>query len=178
MLANIPRQNQFVFCFNDRYLAGFRKDFRSVPRYRQDLAMTNVNLGEMLAIMGRYDDAGAALDKALPLRKALADEFPDNKTYALELGSCYSVIANVVQFRGDPAGSLAWFAKGLARIDPVLKEDGPQLRKRSAVMLLDREVVARAELAKAPPQAPIAPGAGLDAERQALGIISARSVGP
>ena len=70
---------------------------RSVATVRPDLAASLTNLGNRLADLGRYDEALAATEEAVAIRRALADAcpaafLPDLARSLNVLGDCYAAL--------------------------------------------------------------------------------------
>jgi serine/threonine-protein kinase len=98
-------------------------EFPDVPEYRQDLAETYSNLGELLHNLGRRtgpDGAEAAHRSALAIRKKLADDY-----------------ANVPEFREDLAASHNNLGLVLADLDRVTGQDGADSAHRAALAIYE-----------------------------------------
>jgi tetratricopeptide (TPR) repeat protein len=70
---------------------------RSVATVRPDLAASLTNLGNRLADLGRYDEALAATQESVAIRRALADAcpaafLPDLARSLNVLGDCYAAL--------------------------------------------------------------------------------------
>src|SRR5206468_2986517 len=61
--------------------------------------------------------------RALALREKLAADFPTVLAYAVDLGGSYCNFGNLVHKRGEAAASLAWHAKAVATLRPVLAQE-------------------------------------------------------
>jgi serine/threonine-protein kinase len=102
--------------------------------HRRDLAMVYNNLGNIQVELGRFDEAGATHDKALALRKALAEEEPDVQSALSDLS--YS------------EHNLGWLDSKVGRIDSALAHyhRAAELREK-ALDLAPTRIHYRAELA-------------------------------
>jgi serine/threonine protein kinase len=93
------------------------------PRSRKDLGMTYTNVADLLVGLARYDEAAGAAEKAVAVRERLAADFSAVLSFGVELGAAYGVMGDLLRKRGQPEPSLAWYAKALAKLEPILAAD-------------------------------------------------------
>src|SRR5262249_19759684 len=94
-----------------------------VVAYQQELAAAHSNLGSVLVDLKLFDEARAEHEEALAIRKKLADALPNRALHQIELGGGYCNVGVLIRDRGDPAGSLEWFAKAVEVLAPVHAQD-------------------------------------------------------
>ena len=58
-------------------------------------ALSHSSVGEILCVLGRYDESKAANEKALSIREALASEVPSAVEYTSNLGASYASFGNL-----------------------------------------------------------------------------------
>jgi serine/threonine-protein kinase len=97
--------------------------FPTVPAYRQELAGNHSSLGRLLAALGKGPEAEAQDHRAIALHEQLAADFPTVPQYAVQLGGGYCNLGNLARERGEAAASLAWYAKAVATLRPVLERE-------------------------------------------------------
>jgi tetratricopeptide (TPR) repeat protein len=94
-------------------------EFRSVPRYRQDLASGFNNLALVLEDQGKLEESAAATRQAIALREQLVKHFPLALDYAVTLGGTYGNLAALLKDQGRPAESLEWYDKAVNILEPA-----------------------------------------------------------
>jgi serine/threonine-protein kinase len=118
---------------------GLVADFPAVPVYRRDLAASFNNLGALLANLSRWEEAEAAYHAARGWQEQLAADFPAVPDYAVDLAHTYGNLGNVRQESGQPEASLDWYAKAIARLEPVLGAEPRMVRARHSLRSAHRE---------------------------------------
>jgi serine/threonine protein kinase/tetratricopeptide (TPR) repeat protein len=158
-LKRLNRQAEAVDAY--RTAAAHRKklvdDLPEVAKYRENLAYTYNGLGVLLRRLGKFSEAADVHQAELPHRERLAKDFPDAPGQLLNLAGCYSNLGSVIKDGGKPLESLDWFARAIARLDPLLDEKKPwyaaaklfkrnaHLGRADALVKLDRHAEALAD---------------------------------
>jgi eukaryotic-like serine/threonine-protein kinase len=99
------------------------RDFPRMPLYHQDLANTLEPLGLLLWDLGQRPAAGQAVRRALKIRKRLATDFRAVPLYRLELAGSSVNFGNLLQRQGEVEASLAWYARAIALLDALVKQE-------------------------------------------------------
>ncbi len=100
------------------------KDFPSIPTYRSDLASAAVDLGQILTMQGRFDQANLQLMKSKSINEQLVHEFPDVNMYKRGLSGTYRFLGELYRAQGQWSESLEWFDKAIAIIKPITERQG------------------------------------------------------
>jgi serine/threonine-protein kinase len=101
-------------------------DFPNMPDYRQELALTYNNLGNLLKDIGRTtgpDSAESAYRAALSLREKLASAYPKITDYGIALGGTYGNLGYLMNDAGQPLAALPWFDLAQSRLEPILTDN-------------------------------------------------------
>jgi tetratricopeptide (TPR) repeat protein len=78
--------------------ADFPSDFRSRPEFRQELARSHINWGNLLSDTGRLKEAEKDYDQALSIQRQLAADFPNQSDLHNDLaGTCLNIAALYAQ---------------------------------------------------------------------------------
>jgi serine/threonine protein kinase len=95
----------------DEAVRGFREaitlweklaaEFPAVPAYRQHLAGSHNNLGNLLANLGKRPEAEASHRRALELQQKLTAEFPAVPEYAQDLATSHNNLGNLLMDLGQ-----------------------------------------------------------------------------
>jgi tetratricopeptide (TPR) repeat protein len=105
-------------------------EFSTVPEYRQELARSYNNLGLFLKELGQWPAAEQAYRQAVEIQTKLAVDFPTVPQYCQEqAGSCVN-LGNVLRGQGQAEASLAWFAKAIALLEPLVQKKPDLITKR------------------------------------------------
>src|SRR5262249_14286134 len=99
--------------------------FPRVPGYREDLARSNNNLGEMLRDQGKYAVAEAALRQAVDLRERLVTDYPSVRSYQEALATSQLDFGYLFILQRQPGDALGWYGRALALLEP-LHQSGPR----------------------------------------------------
>src|SRR5262249_42119157 len=91
-----------------------------------ELAGSHNNLGYLLQGRGRLKEAEEAYRQALDIRQKLARDFPAVPGYRQDLGGTYGNLGNLERDNSHPQAALAWYAKALATLQPLLDRDSRQ----------------------------------------------------
>src|SRR5262249_47075880 len=87
-------------------------DFPARLEFRQDLAISYNNRGNLLRDAGRLQEAERDYDQALGIRKQLAADFPDQPALRNELATTCANLALLHQRRGDWAAAKRLLLEG------------------------------------------------------------------
>jgi serine/threonine protein kinase/tetratricopeptide (TPR) repeat protein len=77
-------------------------EFPAVPEYRQHLASSHINLGNVLAGQSQPDKAAEQYRKALAIFQKLADDFPAVPQYRRELASSHNNLGQLLAGQSQP----------------------------------------------------------------------------
>jgi len=77
-------------------------EFPSRPEFRQQLAATHINRGNLLSITGRPREAEKDYDQALDIQKQLATDFPTRPEFRKELATSYNNRGILLNNTGRP----------------------------------------------------------------------------
>jgi tetratricopeptide (TPR) repeat protein len=97
------------------------KDLPGEPDYRKELAKLLNNLGVVLRMQGKRDEARRAYLEAMDLKEDLVRAFPAMPEYRVSLAATYGNLANVTRDVGQAVESLDWYAKVLAVLEPIVE---------------------------------------------------------
>jgi tetratricopeptide (TPR) repeat protein len=89
-------------------------DFPSRPEFRQELARSHNNLGNLLSATGRLKEAEAAYGEALALRKQLAADFPSRPEFRQELARSHNDLGLLLNDTGRLKEAEAAYGEALA----------------------------------------------------------------
>ncbi|HMP04559.1 MAG TPA: tetratricopeptide repeat protein, partial [Gemmatales bacterium] len=89
-------------------------DFPTRPGFRQELASSHTNLGNLFKNTGRLREAEAAYADALALQKQLAADFPTRPGFRQELASSHTNLGNLFKNTGRLREAEAAYADALA----------------------------------------------------------------
>jgi tetratricopeptide (TPR) repeat protein len=89
-------------------------DFPNRPEFRQELATSHNNLGNLLRATGRLQEAEAAYRDALALQKQLAADFPTRPEFRQELASSHNNLGILLRDTGRPKEAEAAYRDALA----------------------------------------------------------------
>jgi serine/threonine-protein kinase len=103
-----------------------------VPEYRNRLAIGHTNLGNLLRELGQRPAAEAAYRQAVTLQEPLAAG-AGGSAYAIDLGKTTYNLGAFLSDSGDPQGSLEWYAKAIATLQPTPAPD-PESREVRLVL--------------------------------------------
>ena len=117
-------------------------DNPAVTEFRNDLALSHRNLGEVLSQTGRTSESEAEYRKALTIYRKLAEENPTVSEFRGNLADGHSSLAFLLHRSGQTAESQVEFKKALT-IRQKLADDSPAVTK------------IQADLAASPPQSGI-----------------------
>ena len=91
--------------------------------YRNELAESHNNLGSVLQDLKRLSEAEESLTSALEIHLQLSNEFPNVARYRLALGAEYVNLGHLNVERGRAADSLAWYAKAISLLEPLVTKE-------------------------------------------------------
>jgi serine/threonine-protein kinase len=118
--------------------------YADVPQYQIDRAATNNDLGLLLRSTKRADEARAAWERALADWNAL-DRLPAPPLeQTIDRAATLTNLADMARERGDTKGSVDWYGKAIASLDPIIR--GKQLGAASARQTVCKAYGGRAEL--------------------------------
>jgi serine/threonine protein kinase/WD40 repeat protein/tetratricopeptide (TPR) repeat protein len=181
--AEAPRWYLAALAAGDRLVADFPA-VADAPWFWATRGATLLNLGIHRALAGARSEARELFRKAVPLRLRLADEFPTNPTYAINLARLFAWQGTVLRDLGKIEDSAKVFreavrrqgaALGLRPGDPVFRELGSHCRIQLADVLvrLDKHADAAAAIREVPRLTPDDPARLFTAAR-----LLARCVAP
>jgi tetratricopeptide (TPR) repeat protein len=98
-------------------------EFPTVPAYRQELARSHNSLCLPLANLGKWPEAEAECRQALALYEQLAADCPTVPEYRQELAASSTNFGHVLRDQGEAEASLAWFAKAIALLAPLVQAE-------------------------------------------------------
>src|SRR5208337_4397341 len=93
--------------------ASLAADFPALPAYRQSLAMSHNNLGNLLQELGQRAAAEEQYRKALAIQEKLATDFPAVPAYQVSLGASSLNFGQLILDGGNPAESLKWYGRAI-----------------------------------------------------------------
>jgi tetratricopeptide (TPR) repeat protein len=93
-----------------------------VPEYRQELAMTHNNLGNLLQATGRVAEAEKAYRQALQLRERLVAEHPQVPQYRQELATTHNNLGVLLQATGRVAEAEKAYRQALQLREQLVAE--------------------------------------------------------
>jgi tetratricopeptide (TPR) repeat protein len=103
-----------------REALGIRKrlaaEYPNRPGYRDDLAQSHENLGNVLRQRGQTSEAKAAYRDALAIRKVLVADFPDRPEYHHTLATTQGRLGTLLRKIGQPKDAAAALGEALARL--------------------------------------------------------------
>jgi serine/threonine-protein kinase len=111
------RQMQAIFAELDRGHPG-------TPKYRQDLALSHNNLGNLLQARGQFKEAEDAYRQALAILETLARDFPTVPDYRRDLARSHNNLGFLLQARGQFKEAEDAYRQALA-IQEKLARDSP-----------------------------------------------------
>jgi serine/threonine protein kinase/tetratricopeptide (TPR) repeat protein len=133
-------------------------EFPDVPAYRQELAKSHNNRGNLLYALGKFDEAEAAYRIALKIKGQLADEFPDAPTYRWEFARSHNNLGLLLKDLGRLDEAETAFRKALGIQvplapklpgDPARRHDLASSHNNLAILLKAQKRYAEAETAHA-----------------------------
>jgi tetratricopeptide (TPR) repeat protein len=71
----------------------------------------------------RWPEATTQYRDAMAITEKLAHDFPTNRAYAVELGSCYLFYATSLREGGRPAEALDWYDKAINTFESMHRRD-------------------------------------------------------
>jgi hypothetical protein len=95
-----------------------------LPRTRDELSNILVNITEIQRMQGRLADARSNCDKAIAIREALIQEFPETRNLREKMGECWLRSGQVRAAAGDSKGAIADWRRALAFYETVSKPQG------------------------------------------------------
>jgi serine/threonine protein kinase/Tfp pilus assembly protein PilF len=98
-------------------------DFPAVPDYRQHLALSHNNLGNLFTGLGKRPKAQEQYRQALAIQAKLAADFPAVPRYQIDLGGSYCHLGNLVSASGRPRASLVWYEKAIRTLTATYEQD-------------------------------------------------------
>src|SRR5947209_7683200 len=103
-------------------------DFPSVPDYRHDWAKSHDNLGRLLIELRQLTEAEEVLRASVGVWERLAADTAGVVRYDLGRSWCYWCLGDVFRDKGELQQSLAWYAKALDTLEPLLQRE-PRLAR-------------------------------------------------
>jgi tetratricopeptide (TPR) repeat protein len=128
-------------------------DFPDRAEFRQELALTQNNFGNLLRETHRLSEAKIAFDAALALRKDLVAQFPSVADYRNELAGSFVSLADLANDRRDFSQAQRWLEEAQPHHQAALAANpqAPNYRRlyRSNLAALVRSLAGRGEQAAA-----------------------------
>jgi tetratricopeptide (TPR) repeat protein len=97
---------------------------RLLPRTRDELSNVIINIAEIQRRQGRLAEARASCGKAIAIRAALIQDFPEVMNYRLRTGECQLRSGQVRQAAGDILGAAADWRRAIAFYQGLNKRAG------------------------------------------------------
>jgi tetratricopeptide (TPR) repeat protein len=98
-------------------------DCPAVPRYRVELAGTHAFLGILLSALGQRLAAEQAYRRDQEIQEKLVSDFPSLPKLRSELAGSYVIFGIHLRDQGEAEASLAWFAKAIALLEPLVQQE-------------------------------------------------------
>lgn len=110
------------------------------PECQRDASIGYERIGELAAYrMHDFQKAGRFFDRALALRRRLAEGKPDNTEYAFLVASISICEGDLLNMRGDAVGALSWFERATEILEPLSKDSSNSGYRRKFAAALQRK---------------------------------------
>src|SRR5262249_57037903 len=91
-------------------------EFPAVPKHRENLAVSHINLGLLLAAMKKWDQAEAEYRTAIDLGTKLTAEFPAFQECAITLGGTFCNLGDIGEDGGRLTDGVAWYCQAIGSL--------------------------------------------------------------